>query len=49
MPDKKRVYISERFYHNVSRGNRREPLFRNASDLQAFLHILNRTLRKVPL
>ena len=25
----------------VCRGNRRDPLFRNASDFQAFLHILN--------
>lgn len=28
MPYKKRVYTPERFYHIVSRGNRRDPLFR---------------------
>ncbi|SLL20218.1 Uncharacterised protein [Mycobacteroides abscessus subsp. abscessus] len=40
MPYKKRVYTPERFYHIISRGNRRDPLFRNASDFQAFLELL---------
>ena len=48
MPYKKRVYIPERFYHIVSRGNRRDPLFRNASDFQAFLHILTQLYEKYP-
>lgn len=48
MPYKKRVYIPERFYHIVSRGNRRDPLFRNASDFQAFLHILKQLYEKYP-
>ena len=46
MPYKKRIYIPERFYHIVSRGNRRDPLFRNASDFQAFLHILHQLHEK---
>ncbi|MFE8698137.1 transposase [Cytobacillus sp. FJAT-53684] len=48
MPYKKRIYIPERFYHIVSRGNRRDPLFRNASDFQAFLHILQQLQEKYP-
>lgn len=48
MPYKKRVYLPERFYHIVSRGNRRDPLFRNASDFQAFLHILTQLYEKYP-
>jgi putative transposase len=48
MPYKKRVYIPERFYHIVCRGNRRDPLFRNASDFEAFLHILNQLYEKYP-
>lgn len=48
MPFKKRVYIPERFYHIVSRGNRRDALFRNASDFEAFLHILLQLYEKYP-
>ncbi|MCM3443116.1 transposase [Metabacillus halosaccharovorans] len=48
MPYKKRIYIPERFYHIISRGNRRDPLFRNTSDFQAFLHILQQLYDKYP-
>ncbi|RKQ34250.1 REP-associated tyrosine transposase [Oceanobacillus halophilus] len=48
MPYKKRIYIPGRYYHIVSRGNRRDPLFRNASDFQAFLHILKQLNEKYP-
>lgn len=48
MPYKKRIYIPEHFYHIVSRGNRRDPLFRNASDFQAFFHILQQIYEKYP-
>lgn len=48
MPYKKRVYLPERFYHIVCRGNRRDPLFQNASDFQSFLHILQQLYEKYP-
>ncbi|KLT17979.1 REP-associated tyrosine transposase [Neobacillus vireti] len=48
MSRQKRIWIPNRFYHIVCRGNRREPLFRNATDFQAFLHILNQLHEKVP-
>ncbi|WP_445505444.1 REP-associated tyrosine transposase [Niallia sp. 03091] len=48
MPFKKRIYIPERFYHIVCRGNRRDPLFRNASDFQAFFHIFHQLYEKSP-
>ena len=48
MPYKKRIYVPDRFYHIVSRGNRRDPLFRNASDFEAFLHILQQLYEKYP-
>ncbi|MGD6969237.1 transposase [Rossellomorea vietnamensis] len=48
MPFKKRVHIPERFYHIVTRGNRRDPLFRDEDDFQAFLHILYQIHEKYP-
>ncbi|QKY70159.1 transposase [Lentibacillus sp. CBA3610] len=48
MPYKKRVYVPERFYHIVSRGNRRDPLFRYVGDYRAFLHILLQLYEKHP-
>ena len=44
----KRTFIPNRFYHVVCRGNRRDPLFRNTSDFQAFLHILQQLHQKYP-
>jgi putative transposase len=43
-----RVWISHRYYHIICRGNRRDPLFRNASDFQAFFHILQQLHEKIP-
>lgn len=41
MPREKRVWLKDRFYHIICRGNRRDPLFRSASDFEAFIQILN--------
>ncbi|MRX74353.1 transposase [Bacillus lacus] len=46
MPRCKRVWIPEQFYHVVCRGNRRDPLYRNATDFEAFLHILQQLHEK---
>jgi putative transposase len=43
-----RVWISHRYYHIVCRGNRRDPLFRNAADFHAFFHILQQLHEKIP-
>ncbi|MCC3359166.1 transposase [Bacillus sp. REN16] len=48
MPYKKRIFIPGQFYHIVCRGNRRDPLFRNASDFEAFLHIIQQLYEKKP-
>ncbi|GAE28084.1 hypothetical protein JCM9140_4277 [Halalkalibacter wakoensis JCM 9140] len=48
MPRAKRVWQPHRFYHIVMRGNRRDPLFRSATDFQAFLHILEQLHHKIP-
>ncbi|WML29641.1 transposase [Neobacillus sp. OS1-32] len=48
MPRQKRIWGPNRYYHIVCRGNRRDPLFRNASDFQAFLHILQQLHAKFP-
>ncbi|WP_203364585.1 transposase [Bacillus sp. REN10] len=41
MPRKRRTWIPEKFYHIVSRGNRRDPLFYCSEDFEAFFHILH--------
>lgn len=43
-----RVWINDRYYHIVCHGNRRDPLFRNASDFSAFFHILEQLHEKIP-
>jgi len=48
MPYKKRIWIPQRFYHVVCRGNRRDPLFRSRADFQAFFHILTQIHEKYP-
>jgi REP element-mobilizing transposase RayT len=48
MPREKRIWIPHRFYHIVSRGNRRDPLFRSATDFNAFLHILHQLHQTSP-
>lgn len=44
----RRIWIPDRFYHIVCRGNRRDPLFRSATDFNAFFHILNQLHEKIP-
>ncbi|WP_462406991.1 REP-associated tyrosine transposase [Gracilibacillus sp. Marseille-QA3620] len=44
----KRNFIPNRYYHVVCRGNRRDPLFRNAADFEAFIHILEQLCEKYP-
>lgn len=48
MPYKKRVWLPNRFYHVVCRGNRRDPLFRCYTDFQAFFYILDQLNEKIP-
>lgn len=48
MPRKKRIWIPNRFYHIVCRGNRRDPLFKSSSDFTAFFHILHQLHEKNP-
>jgi putative transposase len=43
-----KVWIPSEFYHIVSRGNRREPLFHSPDDFKTFLHILQQTHEKIP-
>lgn len=47
MSRQKRIWVPNRFYHIVCRGNRRDPLFRNATDFQAFLYILHQLHEQV--
>ncbi|SFB20093.1 MULTISPECIES: transposase [unclassified Bacillus (in: firmicutes)] len=49
MGREKRVWMHDRFYHVVCRGNRRDPLFRSPSDFKVFYHILNQLHEKFPL
>jgi len=44
----KRVWIPQRFYHIVCRGNRRDPLFKEARDFLAFFHIIHQCHEKIP-
>ncbi|WP_077214866.1 transposase [Bacillus dakarensis] len=48
MPYKRRLWIPDRFYHVVSRGNRRDPLFWEDADFLAFFHILKQVYEKYP-
>jgi putative transposase len=48
MSRKKRIHLPNRYYHVVCRGNRRDPLFRNNTDFQAFLYILYQLHEKHP-
>lgn len=48
MSREKRIWKPNRFYHIDCRGNRRDPLFRNATDFEAFLHILSQLYEKYP-
>ncbi|MBM4761340.1 transposase [Bacillus sp. B15-48] len=48
MPYKKRVWVPERFYHVVCRGNRRDALFRDVDDFLAYHHILDQLYDRYP-
>ncbi|MFC4769463.1 transposase [Effusibacillus consociatus] len=48
MGRKKRIWISQCYYHIVSRGNRRDPLFIDIHDFEAFFHILRQVHEKTP-
>ena len=48
MPRPRRTWHPEYFYHVVCRGNRRDPLFRSATDYEAFFQILHRTYEQYP-
>ncbi|MGV2939713.1 transposase [Mesobacillus sp. LC4] len=48
MGRKLKTWSPEYFYHVVSRGNRREPLFLSSDDFEAFLYILLQTYEKFP-
>ncbi|MFZ4451640.1 transposase [Salibacterium aidingense] len=48
MPRMRRIWYPDYFYHIVSRGNRRDPLFRHKTDFEVFLHILHQTYEKAP-
>ncbi|MBY0097311.1 REP-associated tyrosine transposase [Mesobacillus maritimus] len=44
----KRIFLPNRYYHVVCRGNRRDPLFRNVTDFEAMLYILHQLHEKYP-
>ncbi|KIL43147.1 REP-associated tyrosine transposase [Jeotgalibacillus campisalis] len=48
MARKKRTWLPHCYYHIVSRGNRRDPLFLNPQDFEAFFHILTQLHQKYP-
>jgi putative transposase len=48
MGRQKRIWVPNRFYHIVCRGNRRDPLFKETNDFLAFLHILHQLHEKIP-
>ena len=48
MGRKRRTWSADHFYHVVSRGNRRDALFKDVNDFKAFLYILDQTYEKTP-
>lgn len=48
MARKKRIWIPHLFYHIVSRGNRRDALFKDDGDFKTFLLILQDVSKKAP-
>jgi REP element-mobilizing transposase RayT len=48
MGRRKRIWVSQAFYHIVSRGNRRENLFNDVGDFKTFLYILQTIHQKYP-
>jgi len=49
MGRKPRIWIPNRFYHVVCRGNRRDPLFRCRTDFEAYLYNLQKIHEKFPI
>ncbi|RCW77329.1 transposase [Saliterribacillus persicus] len=48
MGRKPRIWLPDCFYHIVSRGNRREPLFNDQGDYHTFLYIIKQVYEKFP-
>lgn len=48
MGRKLKTWSPDFFYHVVSRGNRREPLFYSPEDFETFLYILQKTHETIP-
>lgn len=48
MGRKRRVWIPHLFYHIVSRGNRRDALFKDIGDFKTFFYILQEVAKKTP-
>ncbi|WP_141604455.1 transposase [Terrilactibacillus laevilacticus] len=48
MGRKKRIWLPNYFYHVVCRGNRRDPLFKDAADFLTFMYILRKVYEKTP-
>ncbi|MBP1971091.1 REP element-mobilizing transposase RayT [Virgibacillus natechei] len=48
MPRKKRIWVPDSFYHVISRGNRREFLFKDEYDYTIFLQMLASINEKIP-
>ncbi len=48
MARKKRIWLKDKFYHIVCRGNRRDPLFRERHDFIEILAMLEKIYEKIP-
>lgn len=48
MGRKRRIWIPHLFYHIVSRGNRRDALFKDDGDFKTFLYILQEVAKRTP-
>ncbi|WP_230459066.1 transposase [Terrilactibacillus tamarindi] len=48
MGRKKRICLPNHFYHVDCRGNRRDPLFKDAGDFLTFMYILTKVYEKAP-
>lgn len=44
----RRIWLPDYYYHVVSRGNRREPLFHDSVDFESFIRILDHVHEKAP-
>ncbi|RDW18806.1 transposase [Oceanobacillus arenosus] len=48
MARKRRIWLPDTFYHIISRGNRRDAIFREEVDYNMFLHFLHQVKQKIP-